>query len=162
MIGQAEVPAQGANPRFLVTNLPAEGFATAVDKTRFAPARRSEEFYCPRGEMENVLKQPGLDWQADRLRPQHLASNQLRLWLATFADLLLEGRRTWGLAGTDWAQATAGSVRRKLLKVAGQVRVRVRRVYVQLSSASCRGHPPAVDANPFLAGKVRRRRCQQK
>ena len=120
--------AQGPNPRFLVTNLPAEGFATAVDKTRFAPARRSEEFYCPRGEMENVLKQPGLDWQA----------------------------------GTDWAQATAGSVRRKLLKVAGQVRVRVRRVYVQLSSASCRGHPPAVDANPFLAGKVRRRRCQQK
>ena len=42
---------------------------------------------------------------------------------------------TLGLAGTELAQATAGSVRLKLLKVAAQVRVSVRRVYVQLSSA---------------------------
>ena len=40
-----------------------------------------------------------------------------------------------GLAGTELAQATVGSVRLKLLKVAAQVRVSVRRVYVQLSSA---------------------------
>jgi hypothetical protein len=33
------------------------------------------------------------------------------------------------------AQATVGSVRLRLLKVAAQVRVSVRRVYVQLSSA---------------------------
>ena len=65
----------------------------------------------------------------------YLASNQLRLWLAAFAYLLLERMRTWGLAGTELARATAGSVRLKLLKVAGQVRVSVRRVYVQLSSA---------------------------
>lgn len=85
--------------------------------------------------MENVLKQQVLDLQADRLSTHHLASNQLRLWLATFAYLLLERLRSWGLAGTDLARATAGSVRLKLLKVAGQVRVSVRRVYVQLSSA---------------------------
>jgi hypothetical protein len=40
-----------------------------------------------------------------------------------------------GLVGTDLASATAGSVRLKLLKVAAQVRVSVRRVYVQLNSA---------------------------
>ena len=40
-----------------------------------------------------------------------------------------------GLAGTELARATVGSVRLKLLKVAAQVRVSVRRVYVQLSSA---------------------------
>jgi len=73
--------------------------------------------------------------QADRLSTHYLASNQLRLWLATFAYLLMERLRSWGLAGTELAQATAGSVRLKLLKVAGQVRVSVRRVYVQLSSA---------------------------
>jgi len=45
------------------------------------------------------------------------------------------GLRTWGLSGTELARATVGSIRRKLLKVAAQVRVSVRRVYVQLSSA---------------------------
>lgn len=135
VIGKAEVMAQGPNPRFLVTHLPAAGFPEDEDSTRFTPARLYEEWYCLRGQMENVLKQQVLDLQADRLSTHHLASNQLRLWLATFAYLLLERLRAWGLAGTELAQATAGSVRLKLLKVAGQVRVSVRRVYVQLSSA---------------------------
>jgi hypothetical protein len=64
-----------------------------------------------------------------------LASNQLRLWFATFAYLLMERLRALGLAGTELARATVGSLRLKLLKVAAQVRVSVRRVYVQLSSA---------------------------
>jgi hypothetical protein len=63
------------------------------------------------------------------------ASNQLRLWFATFAYLLMERLRSLGLAGTELAQATVGSVRLKLLKVAAQVTVSVRRVYVQLSSS---------------------------
>jgi hypothetical protein len=85
--------------------------------------------------MENMLKQQVLDLQADRMSTHHLASNQLRLWLATFGYLLMERLRALGLAGTELAQATAGSVRLKLLKVAAQVRVSVRRVYVQLSGA---------------------------
>ena len=59
----------------------------------------------------------------------------MRLGLAALAYLLLERVRTLGLAGTELAQATVGSIRLKLLKVAAQVRVSVRRVYVQLSSA---------------------------
>jgi len=135
VIGKAEVTAQGANPRFVVTNLPAGGFPDAEDKTRFTPARLYEELYCARGEMENVLKQQTLDLQADRMSTHYLASNQLRLWLAALAYLLLERVRTLGLAGTELAQATVGSIRLKLLKVAAQVRVSVRRVYVQLSSS---------------------------
>jgi hypothetical protein len=74
--------------------------------------------------------------RATRMEPtEFLASNQRRLWLASLAYLLLERMRALGLVGTDLAQATAGSVRLKLLKVAGQVRVSVRRVYVQLSTA---------------------------
>lgn len=134
-IGQAEVSALGDNPRFVVANLPALGFKGERDRGRFAPSRRYEECYCARGEMENVLKQPTLDLQADRLSPHYLASNQLRLWLATFAYLLLERLRALGWAGTELARSTAGSVRLKLLKVAAQVRVSVRRVYVQLSRA---------------------------
>jgi len=135
VIGKAEVTAQGQNPRFVVTNLPAGGWPKDQDRARFAPARLYEEFYCARGEMENVLKQQVLDLRADRMSTHYLASNQLRLWQAAFAYLLLERMRAWGLAGTDLARATVGSVRLKLLKVAGQVRVSVRRVYVQLSSA---------------------------
>jgi len=135
VVGKAEVMAAGDNPRFVVTNLPAEGFKGEEDRERFVPQRLYEELYCARGEMENVLKQQVLDLRADRLSTHHLASNQLRLWLATFGYLLLERVRTLGLAGTELGRATVGSVRLKLLKVAAQVRVSVRRVYVQLSSA---------------------------
>lgn len=135
VIGKAEVSAAGDNPRFVVTNLPADGFADDGELARFAPAPLYEGFYCARGDMENVLKQQVLDLSADRLSTHHLASNQLRLWLAAFAYLLLERLRAWGLAGSGLAVATCGSVRLKLLKVAAQVRISVRRVYVQLSSA---------------------------
>jgi hypothetical protein len=52
-----------------------------------------------------------------------------------FAYLLMERLRIQGLAGTELERATAGSLRLKLLKIAAQVRVSVRRVYVQMSSA---------------------------
>lgn len=135
VIGKAEVMSQGENPRFLVTNLPTEGFKDDQDKQRFSPQRLYEELYCARGEMENLLKQQVLDLRADRMSTHHLASNQFRMWEAMFAYLLLERLRTRGLAGTQLERATAGSLRLLLLKVAAQVRVSVRRVYVQLSSA---------------------------
>ena len=133
--GKAEVMAGGDNPRFIVTNLPAKGFQGDQDRERFTAARLYEELYCARGEMENVLKQQVLDLEADKLSTHYLASNQLRLWLASFAYLLLERLRALGCHGTELARATAGSLRLKLLKVAAQVTVSVRRVYVQLSSA---------------------------
>lgn len=135
VIGKAEVMAAGDNPRFVVTNLPAAGLPDESDRERFAPGRLYEELYCARGEMENVLKQQVLDLQADRLSTHHLASNQLRLWLASFAYLLLERLRALGCQGTELARATVGTIRLKLLKVAAQVRVSVRRVHVRLSSA---------------------------
>ena len=135
VIAKAEVTPQGQNPRFVVTNLPAEGFAQDHDPERFSPRRLYEEFYCARGQMENVIKQQLLDLKADRLSTHQMGSNQLRLWFSTLAYLLLERVRAIGLAGSQLATATVGSVRLKLLKVAAQVRVSVRRVYVQISSA---------------------------
>jgi len=135
VIGKAEVMKEGENPRFVVTNLPAKGFKDQEDKSRFRPARLYEELYCARGEMENLLKQQVLDLHADRMSTQSMASNQFRLWEAMFAYLLLERLRTQGLSGTELERATAGSLRLKLLKIAAQVRISVRRVYVQMSSA---------------------------
>jgi len=135
VIGKAEVMNAGENPRFVVTNLPAKGFKDDKDRSRFSPARLYEELYCARGDMENLLKQQVLDLHADRMSTHYQASNQFRLWEAMFAYLLLERLRTQGLAGTELERATAGSLRLKLLKIAAQVRVSVRRVYVQMSSA---------------------------
>jgi hypothetical protein len=135
VIGKAEIMSEGENPRFVVTNLPAHGFKDDQDGGRFSPARLYEGLYCARGDMENLLKQQVLDLKADRMSTHYMASNQLRLWEAMFAYLLLERVRTQGLAGTELERATAGSLRVKLLKIAAQVRVSVRRVYVQMCSA---------------------------
>src|ERR1700716_982695 len=53
VIGKAEILAQGDNPRFIVTNLPKEGWSDAVQASRFEPAALYEKFYCARGGMGN-------------------------------------------------------------------------------------------------------------
>lgn len=132
VVAKAEVTAQGENPRFVVTNLPAEGFQ---EEPPLGAQVLYEEVYCARGNMENILKQQVLDLQADRVSTHYLASNQLRLWLASFAYVLIERLRAVGLKGTEMARATAGTIRVKLFKVAAAVKVSVRRVYIQLGSA---------------------------
>ena len=110
VVGKAEVLAGGDNPRFVVTNLPAKAFQGDADRARFTPQRLYEELYCARGEMENVLKQQVLDLEADKLSTHFLASNQLRLWLASFAYLLLERLRSLACHGTELARASAGNL----------------------------------------------------
>jgi Transposase DDE domain group 1 len=131
VVGKAEVTLEGANPRFVVTNLPKDGFGDGI----LSAQEVYEEVYCARGNMENVLKQQVLDLEADRMSTHYLASNQLRLWLATFAYLMIDRLRALTLQGTELAQATAGTIRVKLLKVAAAVKVSVRRIYVQFCSA---------------------------
>ncbi len=64
-----------------------------------------------------------------------MRANQLRLWLASFAYVLVSALRRLGLAGTKFAGATCGTIRLKLLKIGAQVRVSVRRVLFSLASA---------------------------
>ena len=131
VVAKAEVTLAGPNPRFVVTNLLSEGVETGA----LGAQRVYEEIYCARGNMENVLKQQTLDLQADRMSTHHLVSNQLRLWLASFAYLMLERLRALSLQGTELASATAETIRVRLLKVAAALRLSVRRVYVQFCSA---------------------------
>ena len=136
VIGKAEVSSLGDNPRFIVTNLPAEGFGEAGEAPgRFLPEALYEQTYCGRGSMENMVKQMQLDLKADRTSTQAMASNQLRLWFAAFAYLLLERTRALTLQGSELARATLGTIRLKLLKVAAQVTLSARRIYVRLASA---------------------------
>lgn len=126
VIGKAEWTQGGPNPRFVITNLSAE---------EVAPQPLYELDYCGRGDMENRIKEQQLDLYADRTSTATLRANQLRLWFSTLAYLLINQLRTVGLAGTDLARATCGTIRLRLLKIGALVRVSVRRVVISLSSA---------------------------
>src|SRR6185312_1278619 len=112
--------------RFIVTSL-----SKAKTSARFL----YENVYCARGEMENRIKECQGDLFADRTSTATLCANQLRLWLASFAYGLLCAVRRIGLAHTQFAEATCGTIRLKLLKLGALVRVSVRRVKVAMASA---------------------------
>ena len=126
VVAKAEWTNGEANPRFIVTSL-----SKAETSARFL----YEEVYCARGEMENRIKECQGDLFADRTSTATLCANQLRLWLASFAYALLCALRRIGLAHTQFAEATCGTIRLKLLKLAGLVRVSARRVKFALASA---------------------------
>jgi hypothetical protein len=127
VIGKAEWTEGEANPRFIVTSL-----GKAETNGRFL----YEKVYCARGEMENRLKECQGDLFADRTSTATMRGNQLRLWFASFAYALLCAVRRIGLEHTQFAQATCGTIRLKLLKLAGLVRISARRIKFALASAS--------------------------
>jgi hypothetical protein len=100
-----------------------------------------EKRYCARGEMENRIKECQLDLFADRTSSHTMRANQLRLWFASFAYVLMSALRRVGLAGTRLADATCGTIRLKLLKIGALVKISVRRVLFSMASAF-----PYVDA----------------
>ncbi len=95
-----------------------------------------EAIYCARGEMENRIKECQLDLFADRTSAHTMQANQLRLWFASAAYVLLCALRRIGLEGTVFATATCGTIRLKLLKIGALVRTNVRRVKIATASAS--------------------------
>jgi hypothetical protein len=142
VIGKAEHLAKGPNPRFIVTSLT----ATVIDGRTL-----HERIYCARGEMENRIKEQGSrpgwgagpqprsgrepDLFADRTSAATMRANQLRLWFASSAYVLLEALRRIGLRHTQFQNATCGTIRLKLLKLGARVTVSVRRIKVAIASA---------------------------
>ena len=84
--------------------------------------------------MENRIKECQLDLFADRTSARTMRANQLRLWFASMAYVLLCALRRIGLAHTRFAKATCGSIRLKLLKIAALVRISVRRIKFAMAS----------------------------
>ena len=126
VIGKAEVTGGAANPRFVVTTLKA---------AEAKPRHLYEKIYCARGEMENRIKECQLDLFADRTSAVTMRANQLRLWFASMAYVLLCALRRIGLAHSQFAEATCGTIRVKLLKLGALVRVSVRRIKLAMASA---------------------------
>jgi hypothetical protein len=126
VIAKAEHLPKGSNPRFIVTSLPAD----EIDARTLY-----EDVYCARGQVENRIKEQQLDLFADRTSAATMRANQLRLWFASFAYVLLDALRRLGLRHTQLACATCGSIRLKLLKIGAQVRKSVRRIKIAMASA---------------------------
>jgi Transposase DDE domain group 1 len=126
VVAKAEHLPKGANPRFVVTSLPAAAIAARI---------LYEGVYCARGDVENRIKEQQLDLFAGRTSAATMRANQLRLWFASFAYVLLEALRRIGLRHTQFATATCGTIRLKLLKIGAQVRHSVRRIKVAMASA---------------------------
>ena len=135
VIGKAEITGGKDNPRYIVTSLTGKEPWAARHEMFAGGQSLYEKFYCGRGEMENRIKEQQLDLFADRTSTAFMASNQLRLWLSTFAYLLVSSLRANALKGTRLASATVGTIRLHLLKIAAQLTVSVRRIYVRLCSA---------------------------
>ena len=125
VVAKAEYLDKGENPRFVVTSLSEQQW-TAQDLY--------EKFYCARGEMENRIKEQ-MCLFADRLSTDEMKGNQLRLYFSALAYTLVEALRRIGLKGTDWAQAQVDTIRLKLFKIGAIVRISVRRILLQMSSA---------------------------
>ena len=129
VIGKAEwrPGLRGANPRFVVTNIP--------DRTLGAQALY-EDLYCARGDMENRIREQQLRRFADRTSSATMRANQLRLTFSAFAGALFTGSCAQvGLQGTAPRRAPApDTIRARLLKVAARITVTVRKVWIAFPS----------------------------
>ena len=141
VVAKAEWTGGEANPRFVVTSL----------SRKQAEARHLyEKVYCARGEMENRIKECQLDLFADRTSTHTMRANQLRLWFASMAYVLISALRRIGLRHTQFAQAACGTIRLKLLKIGALVTTSVRRIKIAMASGCPYAHEFAL-AHAFLA-----------
>ncbi len=123
VVAKAEHLEKGANPRFVVTSFSAQPWEAR---------RLYEELYCARGDMENRIKEQ-LMLFADRTSTAFLRSNQIRLYFASVAYLLMAALRRLGVKGTELASAQCATLRLKLLKIGALIRVTARKVWVSMA-----------------------------
>jgi hypothetical protein len=126
VVAKAEFTGGEANPRFVVTSL---------TRAECRPKYLYEKVYCARGDMENRIKECQLDLYADRTSTATMRGNQLRLWFASMAYVLLCALRRIGLHHSPFAAASCGTIRLKLLKLGALVRISVRRIKIAMSSS---------------------------
>ena len=122
VIIKAEYVIQGQNTRFIVTNLKGQ------------PQQLYDGMYCPRGDMENRIKEQQLHLFADRTSCHYFLANQFRVLLSAAAYILVEHLRREYLADTELAKAEVNTIRLKLFKIGARVIWSVRRVVFHLAS----------------------------
>jgi len=107
------------NPRFVVTNL------------KQNPQWVYERVYCPRGEIENRIKELHDGMEIGRTSCTSFWANAFRVVLTAAAYVLLQELRL-RLARTDCARAQVSTLRERLLKLGARMVVSVRRIVLHL------------------------------
>ena len=126
VVAKAEYTSGKANPRFVVTSLTHE---------EHEARHLYEQVYCARGDMENRIKECQLDLYSDRTSAHTMRANQLRLWFSSMGYVLVCALRRIALKHTQFARASCGTIRLKLLKIGAMVRTSVRRIKLAMPSA---------------------------
>jgi len=110
------------NPRFVITNLAQ------------APQWIYERVYCPRGDIENRVKELHEGLEIDRTSCTSFWANQLRVLMTAAAYVLMQEVRLRA-AGTACARAQVGTLRERLFKLGSHVLRSVRRVVIHLPAS---------------------------
>jgi hypothetical protein len=125
IIARVEVGPQGADTRFIVTNL--EG---GRPKTLY------ERLYCARGQAENHIKAFKNHLAADRTSCHQAAANQFRLFLHAGAYWLLWSLRHAMPRRSAWRVMQFDTLRLRLIKIAARVVELKTQVKVHLPSSA--------------------------
>ena len=123
VIARVEAGPQGADSRFIVTNLPG------------LPKALYEKVYCARGQAENLIKAHKLHLASDRTSCTKATANQFRLLLHTAAYWLTLTLRGLAPRTSFWRDAQFDTIRLCLIKVAARVTEMVTRITVALPTA---------------------------
>lgn len=123
IIAKVEYNDKGSNIRLVVTNFEEQNSQVIYN-----------ECYCPRGDMENQIKQQKLDLFASRVSCQKFIANQFRVLLSAYAHVLLSTLREVALVGTKFADSYYGTLRNKLLKIGAVVIKNTRSIRFLFSS----------------------------
>lgn len=110
IIARIEVGDQGADTRFVVTNL-----------KKGSPRWLYEHVYCRRGQAENHIKSWKTHLAADRTSCSRATANQLRLFLHAGAYWLMWGLRTAIPKRSIWRTVQFDTLRLRLIKIAARV-----------------------------------------
>jgi Transposase DDE domain group 1 len=123
VIVRVEAGPQGADSRFIVTNLAG------------LPKALYEKVYCARGQAENLIKAHKLHLASDRTSCTRATANQFRLLIHTAAYWLLLSLRGLAPRNSFWRDAQFDTIRLCLIKVAGRVTELVTRIKIALPTA---------------------------
>jgi hypothetical protein len=123
VIARVEAGPQGADSRFIVTNL------------KGLPHTLYDKVYCARGQAENLIKAHKLHLASDRTSCSKATANQFRLLIHTAAYWLLLSLRGLAPRTSFWREAQFDTIRLRLIKVAGRVTEMVTRIKIALPSA---------------------------
>src|SRR5271168_3861445 len=123
VIARIEAGPQGADSRFIVTNLPG------------LPKVLYEKAYCARGQAENLIKAHKLHLASDRTSCRKATANQFRLLIHTAAYWLMLSLRGLAPRSSFWRDAQFDTIRLCLIKVAGRVTELVTRIKIALPTA---------------------------